>query len=141
MLRGELSNRPAGICGVDYRILLREQKAYAWFVKFVPELLLHKSFETRMRNALPFKPGAKAWLETNWEKRLVAVSVGVPLLTRAIEMVLGDYLAEVHHFDDRYEYQAWIRRTPQVYKVFTEDPALIGLRGITVPFNGWHERA
>ena len=141
MLRGELSNRPAAMCGVDYRILLREKRPYTWFVKYVPELLLHKSFETRMKNALPFKMGAKEWLEVNWEKRLVGVSIGVPLLARAIDMVLGDYIAEIYHFDDRHEYRAWLQRTPQVYKVFTADPTLIGLYDITVQFHGWQERA
>lgn len=141
MLRGELSNRPAGICGVDYRILLREKKPYTWFVKYVPELLLHRSFETRMKNALPFKPGAKAWLESNWEKRLVIVTVGVPLLSRAVEMVVGDFIAEVYHFDNRNELRDWVRMTPQVYKILTEDQTLIGLQDIVVLFNGWHERA
>ncbi len=141
MLRGELSNRPAGICGVDYRILLEEKKAYSWFIKYMPELLTHKSFETRMKNALPFKPGAKAWLESNWEKRLVGVTVGVPLLARAVDMLLGGYLSGVEHFDDRYEYRSWIQCTPQVYKVYTEDSALVGLYEVTTMFNGWHERA
>ena len=140
MLRGELSNRPSGICGMDYRILLNEKKTYSWFVKYVPELLLHKSFETRMKNALPFRAGARAWLESNWRKRSVVVSIGVPLIARAIDMIVGDFVAETVHFDDRYEYRAWLQRTPQVYKVLTNDASLVGLYDVTQLFHGWNER-
>ena len=142
MLRGDLSNRPAAICGVDYRILIDEKKEYAWFVKKIPELLLHKGFETLMKRALPMKRGARSWIETNLlEHRIVALSVGVPLLARALDMVLGDYVVETFHFDDPSEFRTWLRHTPQVYKVFTNDQRLLGMDGITVPHNNWGDKA
>jgi len=140
MLRGELSNRPARICGVDYRILLDERRPYSWFVKYVPELLTHKSFETRMKNALPFRPGAKMWLEANCESRIFGVTVGVPLLARAVDMIIGSHVAEVVHLGNAQEYRYWVRSTPQVYKVLTKDPALIGLHDVTTLFTSWSER-
>jgi hypothetical protein len=142
MKRGELSNRPAAICGVDYRILIEERKEYSWFVKKIPELLLHKSFETLMKRALPMKRGARGWIETALEQhRIVAISVGVPLIARALDMVLGDYVVDTYHFDDRQEFRLWLRQTPQVYKVFTNDPELMGLDGIAVPHANWGEKA
>lgn len=141
MKKGELSNRPAAICAVDYKILLDEKREYAWFVKKIPELLLHKSFETLMKRALPIKKGARFWIETAMEEhRVVAISVGVPLLARAIDMVLGDYVVETFHFDDQHEFRLWLRQTPQVYRVFTNDSRLLGLDGITAPHSGWSEK-
>jgi hypothetical protein len=140
MLRGEFSNRPAAICGIDYRVLIEERQEYSWFIKKVPELLLHKSFETVMKRALPVKKGAKGWLETNTENRIVVFSVGVPLLERALDMVIGDYVAETYHFYDKAEFRFWLRQTPHVYKVYTNDFGLIGLEGITVRHSGWSER-
>lgn len=142
MIRGELSNKPAGICAVDFRILIALSKPYVWFAKYLPEMLFHKSFERRMRNALPFKIGAKAWLETNYETRIVVFSVGVPLLGRAIDMVVGDYIAETEHFDTRDELRDWIRLTPQVYKVLTSDRKDVGVNDdIVTFFTGWHTKA
>jgi hypothetical protein len=140
MLRGEFSNRPAAICGVDYRILIDEQQAYSWFVKKVPELLLHKSFETIMKRALPVKKGAKGWLDNNTENRIVVFSVGVPLLERALDMVIGDYVAETFHFYDTGDFRSWVQQTQAVFKVYTNDSSLIGLEGITVRHSGWSER-
>jgi hypothetical protein len=141
MLRGELSNRPAAICAVDYKILIDEKREYAWFVKKIPELLLHKSFETLMKRALPIKKGARSWIDSAIEEhRVVAISVGVPLLARAIDMVLGDYVVETFHFDDQHEFRLWLRQTPQVYKVFTNDSRLLGLDGITTAHSGWSEK-
>jgi hypothetical protein len=141
MLKGEISNRPAAICAVDYKILLDEKREYAWFVKKIPELLLHKSFETLMKRALPIKSGARAWIENAVEEhRVVALSVGVPLLARAIDMILGDYVVETFHFDDPPEFRLWLRQTPQVYKVFTNDTRLLGIDSVTTPHSGWSEK-
>jgi len=140
MLRGELSNRPAAICGVDYRILIETRKPYEWFIKKIPELLLHKSFENQMKKMLPLRKGAGEWLSANWEARFAAVVVGEPLLHRAIEMVLGDYLAEVYSFDDVHEFRFWMRSTPALHLVYTNDVLLLGLDGYTRPHTGWSER-
>lgn len=140
MLRGELSNRPAAICGIDYQILLDVQSSYAWFVEKVPELLVSKFFERTMRRALPWRDGAKLWLEYNSDKRLVGIAVGVPLLIRALEMVLGDYLIEVYHFNSPAEFHQWIRCTPQVFRVYSNDPAMLSLDEVTQPHQGWTEK-
>jgi len=141
MQRGELSNRPAAICGVDYRVLLDIRFPYGWFLVKVPELLLSKHFEGMMREALPWRVGARGWLERNWERRFASVSVGVPLLAPAIDMILGDYIAEQYHFDTVQDFRQWVRITPQVYRVFTEDAALLGLDNITSRLSGWTEKA
>ena len=141
MLRGELSNKPLAICAVDYRVLLDQKKSYLWFIKNVPELLLHKSYENTMRKALPWKKHAELWLERQFERRIAVISVGVPLVSRAIDMVVGDAgVAETYHHESPAEFREWIRFTRQLYRVFTDDPVLLGLDEIMTPFPGWEAR-
>jgi hypothetical protein len=139
MLRGDISNRPAAIIAVDYRILLEERRGYAWFVKMVPELLLHKGFENTMKKALPWRPGAKLWLETYWEKRFAVFTVNVPIISRAIDMIVGDVLAETFHFHDRYEFRRWTQINRALGRVYTNDPLLLGLDELVQPHSGWSE--
>jgi len=142
MVRGELSNRPAGICAVDFRVLLTMKHSYVWFMRYVPELLLHKSFESKMKSALKFKLGARSWLENNWERRIVVFSVGMPVIGRAIDMIVGDYIAETYHFDDFNEMREWLRLSPQVYKVLTTDTNLLHLDSDLIRlFSTWQEKA
>jgi len=141
MLRGELSNQPAAICAIDYRIILDTKKPLEWFAKKVDTALFSKSFESAIKRFLPWKKHAKLWLERNWERRLVVFSVGVPMLERAIEMVVGDYIVECYHFRDKYEFRAWIYITKQLYKVYTNDPELLGLDEIIQQHKNWLERA
>jgi hypothetical protein len=95
-----------------------------------------------MKSALKFKFGAKSWLENNWERRIVVFSVGMPVLGRAIDMIVGDYIAETYHFDCTNEMRDWIRLSPQVYKVLTTDKSLLCLDDDLIKlFNSWQERA
>ncbi len=139
MLRGEISNRPAAVIALDYRIILNQRKSYLWFVEKVPELLLEKGFENAMKKALPWRPGARLWLELNEGHRLAVFTVGTPLISRAIEMLVGTHIAECYHFEDRYQFRHWTRVSKNLGKVFTNDPALIGLDEIIQPHSGWTE--
>lgn len=139
MFRGDISNRPAAIIAVDYRILLEEKRGYSWFIKAVPELLLKKGFESKMKKALPWKPGAKLWLETYWEKRFAVFTVNVPIISRAIDMIVGDIIAETYHFHDRYEFRRWTQINQAIGRVYTNDPLLLGLDGLTQTHSGWSE--
>jgi hypothetical protein len=141
MLRGELSNQPAAICAIDYRILLDTKKPMVWFAKTIPNLINSTRFENAMKKALPLKQGAALWLDRNWERRFAVISVGVSSLGRAIDMVLGDYLAEGYHFEDRNEFRRWILETKQLYKVYTNDPLLLGMDEIIQRHTGWYEKA
>ena len=141
MFRGELSNHSAAICGVDYRVLIEEKRSYKWFVKNIPELMFTKRFERVMMNALPLKRGAGGWLERNRDRRIVSISVGVPFLARTLDMVLGDYLAESYHFDDRDEFRMWLNQNSQVYRVYTNDVELLALGEIVIPHANWSEVA
>lgn len=141
MLRGEISNRAAAICGVDYRILVEEKRSYKWFIKNIPELMFTKRFERVMINALPMKEGATSWLERNRDRRIVSISIGVPFLARTLDMVLGDYIAESYHFDDRDEFRMWLNQNTQVYRVYTNDVELLSLGDVIIPHSNWNEVA
>jgi len=140
MLRGELSNRPQAIIGVDYRILLEINMPYGWFLVKIPELLLDKRFENTMRKNIVVKDGAVDWIQSNWERRFATVTVGCEVLAPAIDMILGDYIAESYHFLEVQDFRQWLRITQQVYRVYTNDPVLLGLDEITQPHSGWVER-
>jgi len=140
MLRGELSNRPQAIIGVDYRILLDVKKSYEWFLVKIPELLLDKRFERTMRKALVIRKDAVDWLQSNWERRFVIITVGCEVLAPAVDMVLGDYLAESYHFLNVQDFRHWLVITKQVYRVYTNDPLLLGLDEIVQPHSGFAER-
>lgn len=139
MLRGELSNRPEALFAFDYRIFLEQKKSYEWFVKYVPELLLTKHFEGTMKKAFPWKPGARLWIESHWEKRVGVFTVGIPIAGRAVEMVVGDYVAECHHFDDRNEFRNWVRLSKHIARITTNDPMLLGIDDVIQRHTTWTE--
>lgn len=139
MLRGEISNRPAAIYAVDYRILVEPKRPYAWFVLNVPELLFQKGFENTMKKAFPWKRGARLWLENHWDKRIAVFSVGEPMVARAIDMRVGDFIAETYHFEDAPEFRLWLNASKHLAKVYTKDVALIGLDDIVELHTGWTE--
>ena len=137
MLRGEISNRAAAIIALDYRILLDVNRPYTWFLRKVPELIMHKSFENTMNKALPWRPGAKLWLESYWEFRFAVFTVGVPTIARAVDMIVGSHIIETFHFEDRYEFNRWSRITRAIGKIYTNDPELLGLDDLIQPHSGW----
>lgn len=139
MFRGDISNRPAAIIAVDYRILLDKRESYLWFVKRVPELLLQKGFENTMKKALPWRPGAKLWLDLYWEKRFAVFTVNVPLISRAVDMIVGDVIAETYHFENKFEFRRWTQINKALGRVYTNDPALLGLDELIQPHSGWTE--
>lgn len=141
MLRGELSSRPQPICAVDWRILVEPRYPEGWFRKMIPQLLLQAGFESRMRALLPMKKGARRWLERNFETRFCAIVVGSEEILPSIEMVLADHVAEFEFFDDPGELRTWLRQTPEVYRLYTNDPALLGIDDTTRPHSGWNEKA
>lgn len=137
MLRGEISNRAAAIIALDYRILLEERRPYVWFLQKVPELLLHKGFESAMHKALPWRGGARLWLESYWEYRFAVFTVEVPVISRAIDMIVGSHIIETFHFEDRYEFRRWSRITRAIGRIFTNDPLLLGMDDLIQPHSGW----
>lgn len=139
MLRGDISNRAAAIIAVDYRILIDEQRPYLWLAQRVPDLLLSKGFEASMNRALPWRPGARLWVEAFPEYRIAAFTVGVPIISRAIEMILGSHIAEVYHFDNRHEFRNWSKITGAIGRIYTNDPQLLGLDEIIQPHSGWSQ--
>ncbi len=137
MQRGDLSNRSIGICAIDYRVVLATQRTQSKLVRNLSQLILHKSFEKTARSLLPWKKHACLWLERNSNLRQAIFSIAVPQLSRAIDMVVGDHIAETYHFKDIHEFREWVRITGQLSKVITADPTLWGMADIVVPHQGW----
>jgi hypothetical protein len=138
VLKGTLSGKPLQICALDYRILFEERKPYSWFVKMVPKLLTSMRFERQMISALAWRPGAEEWLKKNWERyQLAVISVGVPMLSRPIDMIIGDYTSDGFHFDDVYEFRRFLNVHRGLYRVYTNDATMLGLDEVTQPFKGW----
>lgn len=140
MLRGELSNRPQAIVGIDYRILLEVEMPYGWFLVKIPELLLDKRFENLMRKNILVRDGAADWLESNWERRFATITVGCEVMAPAIDMILGDFIAESYHFATVQDFRSWLRVSKRVLRIYTNDPVLLGLDEIIQPHSGWAER-
>lgn len=140
MLRGDLSNRPQSMYGVDYRVLIEPSVPYKWFLKNIPELLTNKFFERRMTEKLPYRPGAIEWMENNWDKRLVLVSVGEEVLGRALDMVVSQYITESRHHGDIFEFRRWVQTSRMIECVVTEDPTWMPYSDAVIMFGGFDER-
>jgi hypothetical protein len=137
MKRGNISNQAAFICAIDWRVLMETN-----FLKSSWRLLFSSgSLKERIRRALPLRKGAKSWLERCWETRFCVVTVGLnELLQKGVEIALGDLVAEFEHFETQGEVSTWLRQTPQVYRVYTADSALLGMDSVTKKHSGWSEK-
>lgn len=141
MRRGDLSNQPAPICAVDFKVLIESKYGYGWFKSAIPGLLLRGGFESTMKASLPWKQGALMWLERNWERRFMIISVAVPDIVPAIDIVALEKVAETEHFSEPGDLRTWMLQTPEVYRLITNDPALLGLDDIIRPFGSWADKA
>lgn len=138
MKRGDLSNRSAPICAIDWRVLLESPRGPigALFTR----LMLEANFEEQIKKMLPIREGAIRWLERTYEVRVLVFSVQVESLAPAIELVLGDHAAEFDHFEDTPEFLTWLRSNSQVYRAYTSDRNLTTLDGAVQLFSGWNQK-
>lgn len=142
MFRGDISNAPDHICAIDYAIFIDDSKyTGAWYKHFFAKCMVSTDFEGLVKRALPIRPGAIEWIERNFERRIVVVSFGSPELERAVLIVLEDHVGEFRHFNTRDELRIWLKQTPQVYRLFTNNPLLLGADEVTASFSFWNERA
>lgn len=139
MRRGELSNRPAAVFAFDYRLFVTQNKSYSILSKIIPEMLFKKSFERSMRKAFPWTPGSRLWLETHFDKRVAMFSVGVPAISRALDMIVGDFIADTHHFDNVQEFRKWLRMSKHIARVYTNDVELLSIDDNIQTMHGWPE--
>lgn len=140
MLRGRLSNRPQYSVGIDYRILFEVTKSSEWLNNLIPKILLETRFETAMKKVLPVREDAIRFMAENAEYNFTVFSVGVPIISRAIDMRSNDYVFDSIHFEGREDFRFWLRSTRTVLKAFTTDPTLIGIGDLTVMYNGWADK-
>jgi len=121
MLNGEITNEPAPIFLVDYRLLL-ETKTRFFFSR---KLTLH--------------PETPAWSRRNWEHNIVIFSVGSKDKD-VVERLLSPYFREFMHFRSSTEFFVWVQLSKYIRRVITDDPALLGLDNVYKSFGGWRER-
>lgn len=134
MLRGQLTNQPAPMVLVDWRVLVEVQRAGTFFGMRLPTKLTTK-FPTK----LVVKEGARGWIERNWEVRMVVALIGDNGFRKGVEDLLEPFIAEFIYFWSRDEVRMWLHRNPQVLCFYTEDTSLLGLEDTTRKFSGWHE--
>jgi len=103
-------------------------------------MLMAGDFEKAASYFLHWRHGAKSWLNRNWETRFMMVSINLVELAPLIDLIVCDVVAEITHFSTRDDFREWLPQNPEIYRVFTNDDALIGLDGITRRFNRWSEK-
>lgn len=138
MKRGELSNRSAPICAVDWRVLLERPTGPvgALFTR----LLLEANFQSQVKKMLPIRDGAVRWIERTHEVRLLVFSIQAEALAPAIETVLSDHVAEFEHFEHPADFLMWVRANSQIVVAYTSDRNLVTLDGAVQRFSGWNQR-
>ena len=122
MRRGNLTNEPAPIVAVDWRILVRSSSFFSGF-----------------RTKLEIIDGAREWIERNWDYRFCGVVIGERKLGRRIITVLEHLLAETKYVDNAADLRVWLKRNPEIVCMYTPDVTLTTLDGVIRPFHGWHE--
>lgn len=138
MRRGELSNRSAPVCAVDWRVLLESPKGPVGHL--FTQMMLGVGFEEQVRKMLPIRDGAVRWLERAYEARVSVFSIGVEELAPAIDLVLHDLVVEIEHFSERHDFLLWMKQNPQVAQAFTVDRSLVTLDGSVKLFSGWNQK-
>lgn len=122
MLRGELSNSPAPIIAIDWRILIEAKPLSFGRIKYL------------------LKEGAMSWIERQLAYRMTAILVGEYSKENKIKRLLETIVSEVIVFKSAAEAVAWVRRSPEVLWIYTNDSDLLGLGDCFKTHGGWHER-
>lgn len=121
MLKGDISNEPALLCMVDYKIL------------------------TEKKIRLSLKKGAEDWIRKNWGIRFGVFIVHSPgklrfLLERRVRSLVRDFIPEVWFFDSKEEFRNWIQlNIDRVVRIYTNEQALLGIEDFIRPHKGWSE--
>lgn len=134
MLRGQLTNQPAPMVLVDWRVLVGVQRTEQFLGIKLPTKL-----STKLPTKLEVKEGARGWIERNWEVRMVVALIGDNGFRSEVEELLEPFASEFIYFWSRDEVRMWLHRNPQVLCFYTEDQTLLGLDDNTRRFSGWHE--
>jgi len=122
MRRGELTNAPAPVLAVDWRVLVDARPAWGG---------LSRRYELR--------DGARGWLERNWKVRVCVLVDGGETQFKEVKKILRDLVAEFASIPIPQEFRIWMRRTPHIFRLYTNDRALLGLDDTVRLFPGWHE--
>lgn len=138
MLKGELSNKPAPRFGVDYRILLTTNIG-SRAKEIMSSALMAARLQGYVLGRYTQKEGAEEWLSRNFAYRAVGFVVGEGVYREMIAEALSELVPEVVFFEDRYEFRLWTQTAFEVVRVYTNDPALLGLDEIVVSHRGWME--
>lgn len=138
MLRGQLTNQPAPMVLVDWRVLVEVQGADSPFYAKLPKRL-RRALSVRRRQHLVVREGARGWIERNWKVRMAVALIGGNGFRKDAEQLLEPFVSEFIWFWSRDEVRMWLHRNPQVLCFYTEDRSLLGLEDTTRKFSGWHE--
>lgn len=139
MFRGELSNKPAPRFGVDYRILLTENRG-SIASEVLSSALMAARLQGYVLGRFSWKRGAVNWLQKNFEYRAVGVVVGEPVYGEMIQEVLEESVPEVILLRDSHEFREWVQSTFEVVKIFTNDQELLGMDEVISRHRGWTEK-
>lgn len=139
MLRGELSNMLSPMFGVDFRILLEEPES-SKVGKIVDRFLMASGMPGFLMYRYKWRDGAIDWISREFEYRAVGFIVGKGVYSEVIKEVLLQGLSDVLLFDDRYKFKQWVCVAPDLVRVFTNDPYLLGLNKVVDRHSGWTER-
>lgn len=115
MLKGDISRQPALICCVDYRILIKG------------------------KYRLKLRDGARDWILRNWETYFAVFSVGKRFDRRA-EKLVEEFIPEYYRFSTPEKFRHWISlNVERLFRVYTNDPALLGLDELIQRHTDWIE--
>jgi hypothetical protein len=143
MLRGDISNQPAPICAIDWRVLMQPKDEIKDWLSLLNLLAPGKiGFTDRVEKAFPLRKGAKEWLERCWETRFCVVIVGERGTMKVIvREVLNKYIADGAYFESLTELRRWLETTPEVYRCYTNDTGWLSVFDDTVRVHsGWNEK-
>jgi hypothetical protein len=139
MLRGELSNMLSPMFGVDFRILLEEPEI-SKVGRVADRLLMASGMPGFLMHRYKWRDGAIDWISREFDYRAVGFIVKKGIYSGVIAEVLLQGLSEVKIFEDRYKFKQWVRVEPDLVRVFTNDPYLLGLNEVVDRHSGWTER-
>jgi len=122
MRRGQLSNEPAPVVALDWKILVDAKRR-----------------PLGLGTKLTMREGARRWLEQHWQVRFCVIIAGDEHLVVRVKEMVKDLAAEFEWFVTPADVRTWLRRSPQVMRLYTNDPALLGLDSVVREHQGWHE--
>jgi hypothetical protein len=123
MRRGNISNKPASIIAIDWKILAR---------------IKQKRLQNLRSIEVEFLDGAYGWLERNYEHRFCAVIVGTPKERRVIKKSMDMVVPLSVQFNEGCDVSVWMKRNPQVIKFYTNDVQL--MCSISTAHSGWNQK-